>query len=148
MIKKDFGQVWLMHNNLRQFAKINGFTTGNILGEYTEFLCSERLGLELITNNNQGYDAIDKNNAKVQIKGRQIIKGNSAKLTTLWNVDFDYIIAVIFNDMGHVYFAQKIPVSTVIKKTKMDFKKNCRRYVANIKDSGNDGIEDLTSLFE
>ena len=137
-------KVWKAHNELRLLAEENGFSTKNVLGEFTEMLCADVLNLELTENNQEGFDAYDTSRARIQIKGRQIKSGNSAKLTTLWNLDFDFIIAVIFDATGNVFFAQKIPVSAVIKKTKIDPKKNCRRYIANIKDVGSYGIEDLT----
>jgi hypothetical protein len=74
-------------------------------------------------------------------------RGSSAKLTTLWNLDFDFIVAVIFDRTGKMLFAQMIPVAAVLAKTKVDSKKNCRRYVASIRDTGSFGIVDLTSKF-
>jgi len=50
--------VWSIHNNLRHLSEEFGFTTENILGEYTECLFADKLGLLLAKNNNQGYDAV------------------------------------------------------------------------------------------
>lgn len=50
--------MWSIHNNLRHLSEEFGFTTENILGEYTECLFADKLGLLLAKNNNQGYDAV------------------------------------------------------------------------------------------
>lgn len=138
---------WKQYNQMLLQAKKYGFMTNNILGEYTERLCISAFNLKPVTNNNIGYDATDEFGKRVQIKGRRITKGNVAKLTTLWNLEFDYIIAVIFDDQGALKFAQRISLEAVVRDTPFVTKKNCWRVIANRSNSGKNGYVDITDLF-
>lgn len=144
----DLKKFWTKYNAFLLEAKQLGLTSSNLLGEYTEKLCASTLGLELQSGNMQGYDALDASGKRVQIKGRRISKGNVAKLTTLWNLDFDYIVAVIYNSDGSLKFVQKITVEAVERDFQIDKRKNCRRVIARLSDMNRDGYEDLTHLFE
>lgn len=136
---------WLRYNNLLIDAGKFGFTTANILGEYTEQLCAHKLSLKLQSNNQAGYDALDQSGARVQIKGRRILRGDSAKLTTLWNLDFDYIVAVIYRANGEIHFAQRISVAAIERDVPFVKAKNCWRVVAKKSNAGIEGYQDITS---
>lgn len=89
-------------------------TTNNPLGDYTEWLVGEVLGLVLETNSKAGFDGIYKiDGRKVQIKGRRITPENqSRQLSAIRNYDkkdFDELAAVIFNKDFEVIEAVLIP---------------------------------------
>ncbi|MCG7991197.1 MAG: hypothetical protein JAY99_01735 [Candidatus Thiodiazotropha lotti] len=88
-------------------------TKNNPVGDYTEWLVAKGLGLELANNSSAGYDAIDTEGKKYQIKGRRITPDNkSRQLSALRNYeekDFDYLVAVIFNENYEVIEARMIP---------------------------------------
>lgn len=88
-------------------------TKNNPLGDYTEWLVAKGLNLKLATNSSAGYDGIDENGLKIQIKGRRITPDNkSRQLSAIRNyevVDFDYLAAVIFDENYNIIDAVLIP---------------------------------------
>jgi len=47
-------------------------TFNTVTSDYGEHVVAERLGLKLENNSNKGYDAVDSNNLRYQIKSRRI----------------------------------------------------------------------------
>lgn len=88
-------------------------TKNNPVGDYAEWLVSEALGMTLLSNSSAGADAIDYDGLKVQIKARRVTPDNpSRQLSALRNyeaADFDYLIAVIFDEDYNVLDGYKIP---------------------------------------
>jgi len=75
-------------------------TQNNPLGDYTEWLVAKALDLELEANSKAGYDGVDKNGTRVQIKGRRVTPtNNSRQLSAIRKYeekDFDEWAAVIY----------------------------------------------------
>jgi hypothetical protein len=88
-------------------------TKNNPVGDYAEWLVSNALGMTLLSNSSAGADAIDADGLKVQIKARRVTPDNpSRQLSALRNyeaADFDYLIAVIFDETYNILDAYKIP---------------------------------------
>ncbi|VAE99550.1 Uncharacterised protein [Enterobacter hormaechei] len=88
-------------------------TKNNPVGDYAEWLVSKALCMTLLSNSSAGADAIDTDGKKVQIKARRVTPDNpSRQLSALRNyeaADFDYLIAVIFDETYYVLDAYKIP---------------------------------------
>ena len=88
-------------------------TKNNPVGDYAEWLVAKELGMTLFSNSSAGADAIDADGMKVQIKARRVTPDNpSRQLSALRNyeaVDFDYLIAVIFDETYNVLDGYKIP---------------------------------------
>lgn len=88
-------------------------TKNNPVGDYAEWLVSKALGMTLLSNSSAGADATDTDGMKVQIKARRVTPDNpSRQLSALRNyeaADFDYLIAVIFDENYNVLDAYKIP---------------------------------------
>ena len=88
-------------------------TKNNPVGDYAEWLVSNALGMTLLSNSSAGADAIDADGLKVQIKARRVTPDNpSRQLSALRNyeaADFDYLIAVIFDEAYNVLDGYKIP---------------------------------------
>lgn len=89
----------------------------NPTGDYAEWLVSTKLGLMLETNSAKGFDAKDSQGLRYQIKGRRITPGNkSTQLGVIRNIDgkdFDFLVAVVFDEDWQVCYAAKIPYQTV-----------------------------------
>ena len=85
----------------------------NPTGDYAEWLVSTKLGLTLETNSAKGFDATDAKGLRYQIKGRRVTPDNkSTQLGVIRNLDgkdFDFLIAVIFDEKWLVRRAAKIP---------------------------------------
>ena len=92
-------------------------TQNNPLGDYTEWLVSKALNLELANNSKAGYDATDSNGIKIQIKGRRITaKNKSTQLSAIRKLnekDFDELVAVLFDDRFNVIEALSVPHEVV-----------------------------------
>ena len=88
-------------------------TKNNPLGDYTEWLVADALDLVLQGNSNAGYDGVDANGTRSQIKSRRITASNkSRQLGAIRNYhgkDFDYLAAVIFDEAYEVIEARLIP---------------------------------------
>ncbi|EMT6574969.1 DUF6998 domain-containing protein [Providencia rettgeri] len=92
-------------------------TKNNPVGDYAEWLVSQAFKMKLLNNSNPGVDAIDSDGQKVQIKARRVTADNSSKqLSALRNYDaheFDYLIAVIFDEKYNVIEAYQIPHAVI-----------------------------------
>lgn len=88
-------------------------TTNNPLGDYTEWLVCRALNLCLEPNSRCGYDAIDADGTRYQIKGRRPTTANPSRqlsaIRKLDTQDFDVLIAVIFDETYAVQEAWSIP---------------------------------------
>ncbi|MGI2056161.1 DUF6998 domain-containing protein [Shewanella baltica] len=92
-------------------------TKNNPLGDYTEWLVGKALDLELQTNSKAGYDGIDRNGVRVQIKGRRVTPDNkSRQLSAICKYDekdFDEFAAIIYDENFDVIEAVLIPHEVV-----------------------------------
>jgi len=92
-------------------------TQNNPLGDYTEWLVSEALGLELQANSKAGYDGINKEGERVQIKGRRVTPTNNSRqlsaIRKYADKDFDSLAAVIFDEHFNVLEALLVPHEVV-----------------------------------
>jgi len=88
-------------------------TRNKPIGDYTEWLVSKTLGLQLVKNSATGYDATDKDGTRYQIKGRQVTTDKASRqLSSIRSLDaknFDYLIAVIFDSEFNVIEAVRVP---------------------------------------
>ena len=89
------------------------------LGDFTEWLISKMMGLQLAPNSKSGYDAISGAGVRFQIKSRQITPDSkSRQLSAIRKYDkkdFDYLIAVIFNENFDIVEAYLVPYEIVGK---------------------------------
>jgi len=110
-------------------------TKNNPLGDYTEWLVAKGLGLELATNSAAGYDGVDSEGIKIQIKGRRVTPENkSRQLGAIRNLevnDFDQLAAVIFNENYDVIDALLIPHKVVGEYAK--FRKHVNAHIMYLK---------------
>ena len=88
-------------------------TKNNPVGDYTEWLVAKGLGLELASNSSAGYDGVDSEGVKIQIKGRRITPENKSRqlsaIRKLEEKDFDQLAAVIFDENYEIIDAVLIP---------------------------------------
>ena len=126
-------------------------TSNSPIGDYAEWLVANRLGLTLVTNSTLGYDAVDPSGTKFQIKGRRITPRNPSKqlgaIRNLKNQDFDYLIAVLFNEMVEVKSVVKIPHAIIEKYAR--YREHVHAHILVLRDDilSDPMVEDLTSQF-
>jgi len=92
-------------------------TRNNPVADYAEWLVTQQFRLSLERSSKRGYDAIDQNGKRYQIKSRRLDPTNKSKLlSVIRNLDtneFDYLVGVLFNRDFTVKEAYKIPHSVI-----------------------------------
>jgi hypothetical protein len=103
-------------------------TRNNPVGDYTEWLVSNKLGFELLENSHAGYDAVDRNGIRIQIKSRRHSGNNmSNQLGVFRNLDqnpFDFLVAVIFDWDYSAILAVKMPITSIKRFAKFSSHQN------------------------
>jgi hypothetical protein len=122
--KMQSRELLLLYANILDELKTRKIlrTKNNPVGDYAEWLVKAALGYELQTNSNSGFDAIDKDGIRYQIKSRRITEENkSTQLSAIRNLDrkdFDFLIVVLFDREFQISRAIQLPHSTVEKHAK------------------------------
>ena len=126
-------------------------TANSPIGDYAEWLVANQLGLTLVANSMSGHDAIDSSGVKYQIKGRRITQRNRSRqlgaIRNLESHDFDFLIAVLFNEQVEVEQVMKIPHDIIVKYARYSKHVNAHILVLGGNIFNNPMIEDLTSQF-
>jgi hypothetical protein len=126
-------------------------TANSPIGDYAEWLVAKRLDLKLENNSNSGYDAIDRNNIKYQIKSRRITPKNpSTQLSVIRNLeshDFDFLIGVLFNAQVKIQKVIKIPHEIIHKYAKHSKYVNGHILILREGILSNPLTEDITQFF-
>ena len=116
--KRD-GELLKLYSVLLDELRRRGLTrtNNNPVADYAEKVVIDKLGLRQAQKEAKGYDAIDNNNVKYQIKGRRITKHNkSRQLGVIRNLDdqlFDFVVAAIFDELFTLVEIWKIPHSAI-----------------------------------
>ena len=126
-------------------------TFNNPVGDYTEWLVANQLELTLVANSTSGYDALDSLGLKYQIKGRRLTTRNKSRqlsaIRNLENHDFDYLIAILFNEQFEVEQVAKIPHEIIEKYAQ--YRKHVNAHILILRDNvlSDPMVENLTSQF-
>lgn len=111
-------------------------TSNNPVADYAEKIAVEYMGLTRVGKEVRGYDAVDKNKRKYQIKGRRTTRHNgSRQLGVIRNLNeklFDYLVAVIFNEDFSVNEIWKVPYRFVKENSRFSKHQNGHIFIANI----------------
>lgn len=110
-------------------------SSNNPAADYAEKVAVERLGLTRASKEERGYDAVDDNRMKYQVKGRRVTRhNNSRQLGVIRNLDeylFDYLIAIIFNEDFTVKEIWKIPHQFIEGNSSYSSLQNGHIFIAN-----------------
>jgi hypothetical protein len=91
----------------------------NPAANYTEHLVSTKLGLTLAGNSVSGFDALDPDGHRYQIKGRRLTPQNkSTELSAIRNLPnrpFDFLVAVVYRPDFTVDYAAQVPYDVVVE---------------------------------
>jgi len=94
-------------------------TANNPVADYAEYLVADKMGLNLANNSNSGYDAIDKDGVRYQIKSRRFNNHRQPRqlgvIRDIEKNNFDFLIAVLFDFNFNVVEAYKIPKDLIVK---------------------------------
>ncbi len=126
-------------------------TSNSPIGDYAEWLIANQLGLTLVSNSTSGHDAVDSSGVKFQIKGRRLTPHNQSRqlgaIRNLKNHDFDYLIAVLFNEQVEVERVVKIPHEIIGKYARYSEHVNAHILILRENILSDPMVEDLTSQF-
>ena len=102
---------------IEKLRKAQVIRTGKVVADYGEYVASKKLNLKLVNNPiNKGYDAIDQNGKKYEIKTRKAVKWNNP---TVFPIDSrqlhmaDFLVYVEFNNNWNLVKLLKIPVKKI-----------------------------------
>ena len=125
-------------------------TRNNPVGDYAEWLLTQRLGLLLERNSKRGYDATGRDGKRYQIKSRRLDQTNdSTQLSVVRNLDaaeFDYLIGILFNRDFTVREAYKIPHGVI--KGHANFSELQNGYILHLQGEvlAARGVENITGV--
>jgi hypothetical protein len=122
-------------------------TRNNPVGDYTEWLVCRAMGLMKKGNSQAGFDAVDKNGVRYQIKGRQD-EGNSVQFSAIRNLDrrdFEVVIAVVFDNVFSVRLAVMIPHAMVPEFARYYEHTNAHNLILTEKAIGQAGVTDISN---
>ncbi len=126
-------------------------TNNGPVGDYSEWLVAKKLNLTLVRNGKSGYDAYDSLNVKYQIKGRIVSNPNSSiQLSAIRNLgshDFDYLIAIVFNDQYEIVKVIKVPHELIEKYAQYSDHVHAHILILRGCVYNDPETEDITSLF-
>ena len=109
-------------------------SSNNPVADYAEKVAVEYLGLQRAPKEERGFDALDKQKKKYQIKGRRITRHNkSRQLGVIRNLEeklFDYLIAVIFNEDFSEFEIWQIPYNFIKKNSRFSKHQNGHIFLA------------------
>jgi hypothetical protein len=141
----NFGSI------LEELRRRNICRSENIpTGDLAEYLSCKALGLTLAGNSTKGYDAVDSEGKKYQIKGRRVTsKNKSRQLSAIREIEgghFDYLICVFFDSKFQIHFAYRFTVKACIFHAKFDARTNSYTLFADENIIQRDDTDDYTNL--
>lgn len=150
---QDVFNLWISAlKELRYRGILRSFNTPT--GDAAEWLVANALGLTLQNNANTGYDAVDSDGLRYQIKGRWLATSKSTRqLSVIRNLDadpFDYLIVVLFDPAFEITECWQIPIDVVRKHARYVAYVNGHRLFASgalLADPGTVRLHEAENLF-
>lgn len=104
-------------------------------GDLAEYLACKALDLKLATNSTKGYDALDAEGRRYQIKGRRLTPRNpSRQLSAIRELNsghFDFVVAVLFDAQFQIEAAYRFTATGCRASAKFVERTNSYRLIAN-----------------
>lgn len=123
-------------------------STNNPVADVSELLFEKALKLRLAPKSTKGYDAVDEQGRKYEIKGRRLTAHNgSRQLSALRDLNqqpFTFLAGVLFLEDFSVSRACLVPYKQVIKHS--TYRKHTNSWIFHLRDSvwGLPGVIDVT----
>lgn len=147
---KSIPELLKLYADVLEELRSRGVTrsTNNPAADYTEYLVSTRLGLTLAGNSSSGYDAVDSEGRRYQIKGRRVTPQNpSTELSALRKLDtrpFDSLVAVVYRPDFTVDYAAQVPHAVVAELASFSQHTNAHRFHMRRSVLADERVTDLT----
>ncbi|WP_185244663.1 hypothetical protein [Citrifermentans bremense] len=132
-------QLFTMYCEILHLLKERGLirSTNNPVADYAERLVSTALSLSLAPKSTTGYDAVDTEGRKYEIKGRRVTHLNKSRqlsaIRGLSHCHFDFLAGVLFREDFTVLKACLIPHSSVHQFGK--FREHVNATIVHLRDS-------------
>lgn len=144
-------QLLTLHCDINEELRRRGIlrSANNPTGDLSEYLFCKAFKWEQAPNSEKGFDAIDENQIKYQIKGRRIHQRNkSRQLSAIRNLEtkpFDVLAAILFDDDYRIILAALIPFDLV--KQRSVYRQHTNSNLFHLRDSVlvENGVKDVTS---
>jgi uncharacterized protein DUF6998 len=121
------------------------------VGDYAEYLAARAFGLTLVVNSGIGYDGIDANGIKYQVKARRMTPWNkSRQLGAIRGLGtgadpFDQLVAILFEPEFGIQRAALMPIRVVRSMAKRHEYVNAWRFMLTDAIWKLPGVQDVTS---
>ena len=120
--KNPLPELKIIAEALKSLKDKSIIRTKNLVGDLGEYYCKEYFGLTLEENAvNKGFDAIDNEGKKVEIKTRRTPVGKSKVIFR--SFDFDYCIYVELNEFYEPIQFLKIEVNELVNNLEKNYKR-------------------------
>jgi hypothetical protein len=106
---ENLNLLWKKYNEYAlKIAEALG-RTNNIVGEYTEHLANRYYDGALLGISGSGADIKTSDGRLIQVKSRKVQKLSSTQLNVIRSWEFDYLLVIIFDQMGNILKALEAP---------------------------------------
>jgi hypothetical protein len=123
-------------------------SSNNPAADYAEGLVARALGLKLTEGSNKGFDALDANNRRYQIKCRRLTSHNpSRQLSAMRGMKeqpFDLLAAILFSQEFSVMRAALVPFAVVLERSSYVERTNSWRFLLRDEIWTIPEVEDIT----
>ena len=127
-------------------------STNNPIANYSEYLAAKALSLTSLAESNKGFDAIDQQGRKYEVKGRRpTARNTSRQLSMIRELDkkhFDYLVGILFQESLKVHKACLVPYEIVMEKAVYSAHPNA--WIFQLRDDvwNMRGVEDITEAIK
>lgn len=147
-------QLLDLHCTVLEALRFRGVvrSSNNPVADYTETIVARALTAQLATNSQAGYDAVDQDGTRYQIKGRRLTTpSGSTQLSAIRNLSagpFDHLAAVIFDGRLAVQYAALIPIEVVMRQSRYRAHTNSHTLYFRRAVLSEVGVVDITALVQ
>ena len=123
-------------------------SSNNPVADYAEWLAARGLNLTLQGRSNAGFDALDGQNRRIEIKSRRVTRHNDSvqlgQLRRLQDRPFDLLLGIVFNADFSVAYAGLVPIEVVVERAR--FTEHTNAYVFHMEREvlADPRVEDVT----
>lgn len=150
LAEKPVRELLTLYNEILQELRRRNVTrsTNNPVADLSEFLVKNALQIRLVRKSTKGYDAIDSEGRRYEIKGRRLTKENpSRQLSVIRELEhgyFTHLIGVLFRENFEILRACIVPIEIVRNHSKRYRHVNGWRFELNDAIFDCDGVIEIT----
>jgi hypothetical protein len=109
-LSQSVKSLWRKFNVTANELSIALGRTKNIVGEYAEHLANQFYRGNLLNVSGASADIEMPDGTRYQVKSRKISGSPTTQLNVIRSWDFDFLVVILFNEIGDVYRAIELPM--------------------------------------